>query len=122
MPDPVGTLETVKIRITEVPITPDNPSGIAVDIDLFRVSKGKDTSRLQVEWICTSSGFMIEFKGDSPFPQSRFTRSTPGSVLSGSVRDDAQSDDHLPTDKRKNYRYSVRIGNRILDPGGCVNP
>jgi len=126
MPDPAPALEpglgTVKVMIIEVPITADNPSGIVVDPDLFRVSKAKDTSGLHVEWICTSSGFTVEFKDESPFTQSRFNCSTPGSVLSGPVRNDVQSDDHLPHDSRKNYRYTVRIGNRVLDPGGVVNP
>lgn len=116
MPDPVAALETVKVRVTEVPITPENPSGITLDTDPFHVSKEKDTSRLQVEWVCTSSGFTIEFNGDSPFPQSQFTRSTPGSLLSQGVRDG------VPPDDQKIYKYSVRIGDRVLDPGGIVTP
>lgn len=126
MSNPAGALEpalgTVKVRVLEVPITAGNPSGIVVDPDLFRVSKGKDPSGLQVEWICASSGFTVEFKKESPFTESQFTRSTPGSVLSGPVGIDVQSDDHLPDDSRKNYRYTVKIGNRELDPGGVVDP
>lgn len=122
MPDPVTTLQTVKVRIIELPVTPDNLSGIRVDKDPFQVSKASDVSSLQVEWICASNGFTVEFKGESPFTQSRFTRSNPGSVISGRVRGDVDSDHHLPDDKRKNFRYSVRIGNRVLDPGGVVNP
>jgi hypothetical protein len=125
MPDPASALEpaleTVKVRIIEVPPTAENQSGIVVDTDPFRVSRAKDTSKLQVEWICASSGFAVEFKDDSPFKESRFTRLNPGSVLSGPVRNDVQSDDHLPDGSRKNYGYSVRIGNRVLDPGGVVD-
>ena len=125
MPDPgpalEPALETVKVRIIEVPPTADNPSGIVVEPDLFGVSKAKDKSKLQVEWICASSGFTVEFKNESPFTESRFTRSNPGSVLSGPVGNNVQSDDHLPDGSRKNYRYTVRISNRVLDPGGVVD-
>ena len=123
MPDQssVPALQTVKVRILEVPITADNPSGITVDTELFQVSKALDQSKLQVEWICTSNGFAVEFKDESPFRDPRFTRTTPGSVLSGPVRDNVQSDDHLPDDSRKNYRYTVRLGGRVLDPGGVVD-
>jgi|HubBroStandDraft_6_1064221.scaffolds.fasta_scaffold208230_1 hypothetical protein len=114
-------LETVKVRIMEVPPTADNPSGIVVEPDLFAVSRAKDTSKSQVEWICVSSGFIVEFKNEAPFTESRFTRSNPGSVLSGPVRNNVQSDDHLPHESRKNYQYTVRIGSRVLDPGGVVD-
>lgn len=118
MSDPARAFEpgTVEVRITEVPITAGNPSGITVDRDPFQVSKGKDANSLQVEWICLSNGFSIEFKADSPFTQARFISPGPGSLLSGPVRDDVQPD------SEKNYAYSVRIGDRVLDPGGVVNP
>jgi hypothetical protein len=122
MSDSAPVLQTVKITITEVPVTTQNPSGIAVSQDIFQVSKARDAASLQVEWICGSSGFAIEFKrGDSPFAESQFRRSTAGSLLSGRVRNEVQPDDHLPHSSRKNYLYSVRIGNRVLDPGGVVN-
>jgi hypothetical protein len=122
MPDAVPALETFRVWIREVPITPENPSGIVVEPDRFRVSKVKDTTRLQVMWIGPSDGFTIKFKHDSPFTESQFTPSTPGSVISGPVRDDVQSDGDLPEDKRKDYRYTVKIGSRVLDPGGVVDP
>jgi hypothetical protein len=121
MPDPGQALETVKVKITEVPITPDVPSGIKVDKEPFRVSKEKDTSRLQVEWICDSSGFTVEFEGESPFAQRRFTRPSPGAVFSGRVRDNVQSDDHIDEPRRKNYRYTVTTDKGSHDPNGQVD-
>jgi hypothetical protein len=108
----------VEIEITVGPPTPANPSGIVVDKDPFYVSKAKDTSRLEVEWRC-SSDFTVEFKNASPFGQSQFT-SKAGRVLSGPVI--VSGDDHLPEDERKNYKYTVKIAGRPpLDPGGIVD-
>jgi hypothetical protein len=124
MPEPGQALKSVKVGITDVPITAGNQSGIGVDTDRFFVSKGKDPNRLQVEWTCASpSGFTVEFKDNkSPFTQSRFSRVDAGSLFSGPVRDDVQGDDHLPKDERNRYPYSVTIGNRVLDPDGQVDP
>jgi hypothetical protein len=119
----VPVLQTVKVVIVKVPITPKNPSGFIVDRDPFEVSKIQDNTRLQVEWICSWSGFTIKFKHDSPFDQPEFSRPTPGSILSGTVRQAVPSDDpQLPISSRKNYLYSVVIGSQTLDPGGVVNP
>jgi hypothetical protein len=117
-------LKTVEVRITAGQPTPENPSGIVVDKDPFYVSKKKDISRLQVEWIC-SSEFTVEFENGSPFGSSTFT-SKEGRALSGRVKDDVNGDAHLREDQRKNYKYTVTIPDRRgrppLDPGGIVDP
>jgi hypothetical protein len=100
----VPVLQTVKVAILRVPTTPKNPTGFVVDRDPFEVSRKQDTTRLQVEWICSWSGFTIKFKHESPFGQAEFSRPTPGSILSGTVRDGVPSDDpQLPISSRKNY-------------------
>jgi hypothetical protein len=120
-PLPAAAAGALRVTITEVPITPEVPSGIKVDPNTFHVSKGKDPNRTQIEWFCASSGFKVEFKDKSPFvpPLLPYSRTTPGSVYSGPVGD-VQPDDNLPDDQRTHYKYSVKIGG-VLDPDGEVD-
>jgi hypothetical protein len=114
MAEPAQAVETVKVTITNM------PTGIVVDREPFRVSKGKDKGRLQVEWICHSDGFTVEFTHESPFEQSKFSSPIRGTVLSGPVREDVKADG--PDGLRKSYKYTVTIGKRIIDPTGQVDP
>ncbi len=89
------------------------PSGaITVSPDTFRVSKSKSE---EVVWRCTDpkAYFTVDFdKNGSPFYESQFSSDF---ACSGLVRRDV-----LP-DPGKIYRYTVRVGNEKLDPGGGVD-
>ena len=106
--------ETERVGIT------NTLTGIVVDREPFRVSKGKDKGRLQVEWICHSDGFTVEFTHESPFEQSKFSSPIRGAVLSGPLREGVKADG--PDGLRKSYKYTVTIGKRIIDPTGQVDP
>jgi hypothetical protein len=54
---------------------------------------------------------MVEFGTDSPFYETQFTKDFP---CSGLVRREVAPDDF------RLYKYTVRVGKRILDPGGGV--
>jgi hypothetical protein len=123
MPEARKGLKTEKVGITNI------GTGIVVDREPFRVSKKDDESRLQVEWICKSDGFTVEFTPESPFanPQDPenptnpvFRSKGPGSVLSGRVRENVKFDG--PDGLRKSYKYTVTIGKKIIDPTGQVDP
>ena len=55
--------------------------------------------------------FTVEFEDESPFYESQFSSDYPASGL---VRRDV-----LP-DPDKRYKYTVRAGGAILDPGGVI--
>ena len=80
--------------------------------DPFWVSKEKNE---EVRWILKGEGdFLVDFKDDSPFYESQFSKVSP---VSGLVRRDV-----LPNDKRV-YKYTVWIKDlKELDPGGGVRP
>ena len=83
---------------------------IQVKPDPFIIHKHRDEV---VKWRCNNNGgeFMVEFGGDSPFYESQFTKDFP---CSGLVRREVAPDDY------RLYKYTVRVGNKILDPGGGV--
>jgi len=124
MAEPKEGLATERVGITNI------GTGIVVDREPFRVSKKDDVGRLQVQWICDTSGFTVEFTHGSPFanpqdpanPKNPVFRSKgPGeAVLSGRVRADVSYDG--PDGLRKTYKYTVTIGERVIDPTGQVDP
>jgi hypothetical protein len=73
---------TKEVRIY---LDPLNPNEIIADPDPVSVSVGADD---QVEWLVTGGEAEIEFKGDSPFPASKFQAPRGGSVKSGKSRKD----------------------------------
>src|SRR5713226_8283226 len=100
-----------------VHIVVDNAGAITVDPDTFWVSKEKNE---EVVWHCTSTDprdprphFKVDFdKNGTPFHDSDFGKDSP---CSGLVRRDVN---HGP----KIYKYTVRVGDKSLDPGGGVHP
>jgi hypothetical protein len=89
---------------------------IEVSPKYFQVSKGGNQ---EVRWVCAQKHdhpkdgpcFSVEFQNnDSPFYEFQFTSDAP---VSGLVRRSV-----LPSSRR--YEYTVRIGDKFLDPGGGV--
>ena len=100
---PNGQPEVVTIRRQ-----PDR--SLVVDRDPFVVHKYRDQ---YVIWVCESREyFTVEFQDGSPFYESQFSTDHP---CSGLVRRNV-----LP-DAGRTYKYTVRIGNQVLDPGGEVD-
>jgi hypothetical protein len=94
----------------------DSNQNIKVDPPYFSISKGKNE---EVRWVCVqehecgSDGpcFTVDFEENgSPFYESQFSSDAP---VSGLARRNV-----LPGPKI--YEYTVRIGNKSLDPGGGV--
>jgi len=94
----------------------DSDANIKVDPSYFFISKSNNE---EVKWVCDqehecesdSPCFTVDFeKNGSPFYESQFSSAAPFSGLAKrSV---------LPGPKI--YEYTVRIGNKSLDPGGGV--
>jgi hypothetical protein len=91
---------------------------IALDKDYFEVSKSLNE---EVKWVCAQDHkhgecgpcFTVDFeKNGSPFYESQFSSDAP---FSGLARRSV-----LPGPKI--YKYTVRVGNKTLDPGGGVKP
>ena len=98
--------------VVEVTIAVDKKGEIiSVSPDPFIVRKLKDQ---MVRWICSKpkQKFSIEFENGSPFHDSQFSKDYP---CSGLVRRG------VVTDRKRIYKYSVRVGNKVLDPGGGVD-
>jgi len=93
--------------VQEVFITVSNGS-ISVSPDPFWIHKHKDQC---VKWVC-SQDFTVEFNAnDCPFYERQFSRDYP---CSGLVRR------NVVTDEKRIYKYTVRVGDDFLDPGGGV--
>ncbi len=81
----------------------------SVSPDHFVVHKLQDQV---VRWSCIpDQDFSIEFANDSPFYESQFSRDCP---CSGIARR------NVVADKGRNYKYTVRVGGKTLDPDGGV--
>jgi hypothetical protein len=99
-----------KDPVVPVTITLDRQGVISVSPDPFVLHKHQDQV---VMWTCTpKQHFTVEFEKDSPFYESQFSSDHPCSGLARRS---------LVTDKRRIYKYSVRVGNKVLDPGGGVD-
>lgn len=106
-------------RTVQVEINLDKSGNLMAKPDYFEVSKGNNE---EVMWVCMQEHahrrdgqpcFTVDFdKNGSPFYESQFSSDSP---ISGLVRRDV-----LPGPKR--YNYTVRAGNKSLDPGGGVRP
>lgn len=83
---------------------------IRVEPEIFHLRKELDQ---EVRWVRTDGDgeFLIEFGQDSPFYEFQFSRYAP---VSGLVRRP------ILADANRVYKYSVRIGNKVLDPGGII--
>jgi hypothetical protein len=83
---------------------------IQVNPDPFFIHKHADQV---VRWRCTAGHgeFMVEFGEDSPFYEKQFTKDFP---CSGLAKREITPDDH------RIYKYTVRVGEHTLDPGGGV--
>jgi len=112
-------MQTPKGDIVKVTIIYDKSGKrISIDQDPFWVSKGNCE---QVHWSAknkdgSSPGpeFTIDFaQNGSPFHNTHFTQDVP---FSGLVRREVLAD------QNKFYKYTIRIGNDTLDPGGGVKP
>jgi hypothetical protein len=95
----------------------NNKGEIEVDTEYFYVSKSRNQ---EVRWICAQDHehpkdqqpcFSVEFEeNDSPFYEFQFSSDAP---VSGLVRRSVLA-------STKIYKYTVRIGDKSLDPGGGV--
>jgi hypothetical protein len=80
-----------------------NPTCNPLDVEIW--STLGDT----VKWMSSGIGFVITFASASPFAESRFSGP---SVSSGAIQPGASGD----------YKYSVQVGSKILDPKIGVRP
>ena len=102
--------QSPKDPVVPVTIAVDSQGEISVSPDPFVPHKHQDQV---VRWSCTpKKHFTVEFEKDSPFYESQFSSDHP---CSGIARRS------LVTDKRRIYKYTVRVGNKVLDPGGGVD-
>jgi hypothetical protein len=94
----------------------DNQGNMRADPDYFQISKGRNE---EVRWVCAQNHkhnedgpcFTVDFeKNGSPFYESQFSSEAP---VSGLARRNV-----LPGPKI--YEYTVRIGDKTMDPGGGV--
>jgi len=99
-----------KDPVLPVSITIDKGGEIRVSPDPFLLHKLRDQV---VTWECTPKRhFTVEFEKDSPFYESQFSSDQPCSGLARRS---------LVTDRERIYKYTVRIGDKVLDPGGAVD-
>ena len=105
-------------REVVVKVSLNENGDVKVDTDYFVVSK---SANQEVVWVCAQQHdhamdkdqpcFSVEFDdNDSPFYEFQFNSDVP---VSGLVRRDV-----LPSPKI--YKYTVRVGDKSLDPGGGV--
>ncbi len=80
-----------------------NPTATPTDLDIW------STMGDQVKWMGPGIPFQIIFAADSPFSQSRFNGPQ---ASSGPIRSGASGE----------YKYSVQVGNKVLDPKIIVRP
>lgn len=80
------------------------------DPEYFEISK---SNQEEIFWQASDGKtyFTVEFEKESPFYESQFSTDYPASGL---VRRNV-----LP-DLAKRYKYTVRAGGAILDPGGVI--
>lgn len=98
-----------KDPVVPVTVTVDKHGEISVSPDPFILHKHSDQV---VRWTCTPKKFFsVEFENGSPFYEAQFSSDHP---CSGIARR------NLITDRGRIYKYSVRVGNKTLDPGGGV--
>jgi hypothetical protein len=82
---------------------------IQVEPETFHIHKHRDE---EVKWICEEGDgeFMIEFE-DSPFYEFQYSKDAPVSGLARRA---------ILADRYKVYKYTVRVGDLVLDPGGVI--
>lgn len=82
---------------------------ISVSPPTFWVSKLKDGV---VKWDCAPDlPFTVEFGSDCPFYENQFSKDWPCSGLARR---------NLMTSDSRTYKYTVRVGDQVLDPDGGV--
>jgi hypothetical protein len=83
---------------------------IQVDPEVFQIRKQSDQ---EVKWVRTDGDgdFLIEFGQDSPFYEFQFSKDAPVSGLARRT---------ILADENRVYKYSIRVGNKVLDPGGII--
>lgn len=95
-----------------IPVTIGIEAGkLKVSPDPFWIHKHQDQV---VRWICTADQgqFTVEFGPDCPFYESQFNKDYPCSGLVRRI---------VVTDPSRIYKYTVRVGNNVYDPGGGVD-
>lgn len=106
MPEPAKARETLILRVIINPMAEQ-----IVNKEPFRISKGNND---QVLWVTDPPGgqFTVEFQPESPFYESQFSDAAP---YSGLVRR------NVLADPNKEYKYTVRVAGRTVDPVGIVD-
>ena len=113
MPEPAPALDSREVLVK---IGLDDRGNIEATPDYFQISKGRNE---EVRWVCGQNHkhndggpcFTVDFeKNGSPFYESQFSSEAPVSGLAKRTV--------LPGPKI--YEYTVRIGDKTLDPGGGV--
>ena len=113
MPEPAPALDSREVLVK---IGLDDRGNIEATPDYFQISKGRNE---EVRWVCVQNHkhnddgpcFTVDFeKNGSPFYESQFSSEAPVSGLAKRTV--------LPGPKI--YEYTVRIGDKTLDPGGGV--
>jgi hypothetical protein len=112
-PEPARDPDT---REVEVKIWLDDGGNIATNREYFQISKKRNE---EVRWVCVQDHnhdengpcFTVDFeKNGSPFYEAQFSSDAP---VSGLARRNV-----LPGSKI--YEYTIRVGDKTLDPGGGV--
>jgi hypothetical protein len=82
---------------------------IRVEPETFHIHKHLDQ---EVKWICDEADgeFLVEFK-ETPFYEFQYSKDAPVSGLAKRA---------ILADKHKVYKYTVRVGDLVLDPGGVI--
>ena len=82
---------------------------IRVEPETFHIHKHLDQ---EVKWICNESDgeFLVEFT-ESPFYEFQYSKDAPVSGLARRA---------ILADRHKVYKYTVRVGDLVLDPGGVI--
>ena|ERR1700722_6918134 len=82
---------------------------IRVEPETFHIHKHLDQ---EVKWVFEEGDgeFLIEFK-ESPFYEFQYSKDAPVSGLARRT---------ILADKHKVYKYTVRVGDLVLDPGGVI--
>lgn len=112
----LGNRQKFASRDVVVSIGLDDQQNITVDPEYFKISKGNNE---EVRWVCAMKHdhiesrpcFTVDFdKNGSPFYETQFSSDAP---VSGLARRDV-----LPGPRI--YEYTVRVGDKEVDPGGGV--
>ena len=113
MPEPAPALDPREVLVK---IGLDDKGNIVAAPEYFQISKGRNE---EVRWVCVQNHkhndggpcFTVDFeKNGSPFYESQFSSEAP---VSGLAKRNV-----LPGPKI--YEYTIRIGDKTLDPGGGV--